>query len=140
MIFARVYRTQTCILPIEYLVGHEGQPSQQVCSNTVLHCRGHKGLRLLIESYPPSVKVYPQVEKIKFSPLLLKLLLLFWHNQYIFSSLKCGKKKKIFFFWGKKKRWRNSLSLTTNDFWKVWFTLMKVGRVVVLAGGLQFKP
>jgi hypothetical protein len=63
MIFARVYRTQTCILPIEYLVGHEGQPLQQVCLNTVLHCRGHKGLRLLIESYPPSVKVYPQVER-----------------------------------------------------------------------------
>jgi hypothetical protein len=78
MIFRKsTYRTQTCILPIEYLVEHEGQPSQRVCSNTVLHCQGHKGLCLLIESYPPSVKVYPQVEReIKFSPLLL----LFWKN------------------------------------------------------------
>jgi hypothetical protein len=70
----------------------------------VLHCRGHKGLRLLIESYPTSVKVYPQVEKIKFSPLLLKLLLLFWHNQYIFSSLKCEKKIKKKFFLRKKRK------------------------------------
>jgi hypothetical protein len=54
-----------------------------------------------------------------------------------FSSLKCEKEKKFKIFLRKKKD-EEIPFLSQMTFGR--FTLVKVGRVVVLAGGLQFKP
>jgi hypothetical protein len=62
----------------------------------VLRCQGHKGLRLLIESYPPSVKVYPQVERDQiFSIIIIIIIIILEKIIYLFSSLECEKKENF---------------------------------------------
>ncbi len=65
----------------------------------------------------------------------------YFGKNYLFIFLTRMWKKRKFQKKFEKKKWRNSFFSHKMTFLKVCFTLVKAGRVVLLlAGGLQFKP